>query len=355
MNASLFLKPLERYAVVACGLVLLQASIPSSAHAEPPELFGLRLPANWTDLGGWDPAFPLPGELPARFVWSEKFPGHTVRDQGDCGSCWAFGTVGALEYQVLINQRKQVDLSEQWLVSCNRDGMDCDGGFAAHNYFVRSSSYNDSCGGDGAVLESDFPYRAVNGNCRCPYEHHYWLSGWSYIGVIPGVFATDDQIKRAIYYYGPITAAINAETLHHRNGFTGVIRDCSIAPVNHLIVIVGWSDSLGAWRVRNSWGTDWGDDGEAWVAYGCSSIGFGANYVRYPAGRGTWVDFDYTKEEKGVFNLPYNTLSEGINALSDGGTLNIKAGYTTLTPTWGQDGHSMIVMSYGGSVVIGGH
>ena len=61
------------------------------------------------------------------------------------------------------------------------------GGFAAYDYFLPSGLFTDTCGGRGAVLESDFPYTASNGSCACPYAHNYWLAGWSYIGLIPGI------------------------------------------------------------------------------------------------------------------------------------------------------------------------
>ena len=132
-----------------------------------------------------------------------------------------------------------------------------------------------------------------------------------------------------------------------------VFEDCQPNPTNHAVVIVGWDDtrgSHGAWKIRNSWGETFGQNGHLWIAYECSSIGFGANYFRYPAGRGAWVDFDYSGYERGWFTEPFNTLREGMAVLYTGGTLNIKVGSSAGSQLFGQP---MVVRSFGGSVTIG--
>jgi len=312
---------------------------------------GLKFPPSWWLLGSWDPNFPAPGVLPSRFVWTELFPGKEARSQGSCGSCWAFGAVGALEYQVMIYDRRDVDLSEQWLINCNQDGQSCDGGYAAYPYLM-PGGYTDNCGGNGAVLESDLPYTGAQGACTCPYTHHYWLKGWSFIGIPPQLQGSRDQIKRAIYLFGPISASVNMRPWP-QGRFTNVLNTCTGDLVNHVILIVGWNDALGAWRIRNSWGADWGDNGEAWVTYECNAIGFAANYVTYPTGRGVYVDFNYTGlagNETGLFNQPFNTLAEGVSALDAGGTLSVKTGSSSATPTWTK---AMTVKTFGGPVTIG--
>lgn len=336
--------------VHACCMILALGILAQRANSDQ---FGLSFPPGWALLAGWDPDFPAPGVLPSRFIWTEQFPGKPARDQAQCGSCWAFATVGALEYQILIYERSEVDLSEQWLVNCNGSGLGCGGGFVGHSYFVPSSGVFDHCGGNGAVLESDAPYTGTDGACACPYTHRYWLSSWSYIGVIPGVLSTTEQIKRAIYLFGPITTSVYAGNWPQSGSFTSVLNDCRADPPNHMVLIVGWDDARGAWRIRNSWGSDWGENGEAWIPYVCSSIGFGANYVRYPTGRGVYVDFNYNGSaggESGLFNQPFNTLQEGVNALAPGGTLSVKAGSTSATITLAK---AMTLKVFGGPVTIG--
>ena len=90
-----------------------------------------------------------------------------------------------------------------------------------------------------------------------------------------------DAIKQAIFDHGPVSAAVCVNT--DFQGYTGGVfnptKPCR--QINHAIVLVGWDDSRGAWRLRNSWGPDWGEDGYMWIAYGKYYVGYSANYVVY--------------------------------------------------------------------------
>lgn len=336
---------------VGC-LALALGLCPHKASAQ-----GLVIPPFWNLLGTWDPNIPPEGVLPSRFVWTELFPGKPARAQGNCGSCWAFATVGAVEYQVLVYDRREVDLSERWLIDCVGGGNGCEGGFQMYNYFVPNSALSsyDNYGQNGAVLESDLRYIDGNGTCtNGPYSHHYWLTGWSYMGIPPQLQPERRQIKRAVYLFGPVSSSVYYKNWPQSGSFTNVLTECTNnLPNEHMVLIVGWSDELGAWRIRNSWGTNWGVNGEAWLAYECNGIGFCANYVTYPTGRGVYVDFNYTGlagAETGLFNQPFNTLNEGVTALDPGGTLSVKAGSSSTTLTWTK---AMTVKTFGGPVTIG--
>jgi len=208
--------------------------------------------------------------LPSVYNWCDLGECTAVRDQGNCGSCWAFGTVGSFESAILIADNLTRDLSEQWLVSCNTDGWGCNGGWWAHDYHVSP----------GSVYETDFPYTATDAPCGGPYTYHEKLASWAFIGSENGVPATD-AIKQAIYDHGPVSAAVCVNTafqLYTGGVFSPTTRCNSI---NHAIVLTGWDDAKGAWRLRNSWGSDWGEGGYMWIAYGKSYVGYSANYVLY--------------------------------------------------------------------------
>ena len=132
-----------------------------------------------------------------------------LRDQGNCGSCWAFGTVGAMESALAKAGYGIQNLSEQFLNDCNTVNWSCaNGGDTAHMYHFNTLGRNQTQ--VGAVLESADPYKAMDSTCGT-YSHPYQLSGWDFV-TTGGVWnmPTVDQIKTAIYTYGPITSTVCA-------------------------------------------------------------------------------------------------------------------------------------------------
>jgi len=244
------------------------------------ELCGLVVPPDWQSGARFDPSIPAPG-LPAAFNWCQDGSCPQVRNQGGCGSCWAFATVGALECAILLQDGVEVDLSEQWLVSCNSDGWGCGGGWWAHKYHEYKS---DPCGGSGAVLETQFPYQGAEPPCGCPYPHACTIDGWAYVGS-SGSVPKVSSLKQALLDHGPLSVAVYVNSAFH--AYTGgVFNDCQEGTVNHGVVLVGWDDtqgSNGVWIIRNSWGPGWGEDGYMNIEYGCSAIGYGASYIDYTA------------------------------------------------------------------------
>lgn len=244
------------------------------------QLCGLVEPENWWEGASFDPCLPT-SNLPSHFDWRELGGCTPVKDQASCGSCWAFGTAGPLECNILIHDHKEVDLSEQWLVSCNQNGWGCNGGWWADDYFQWKM---DRFNGTGAVLEEEFPYTAKDVPCDGPYQHPYLIDSWHYIGFSQGVAKTD-AIKQAIMTYGPVSVAV-AVTRAFGAYTDGVFNENDPkAGINHAVVLVGWNDSQGAngvWYMRNSWGPGWGEDGYMRIEYGCCKIGYAACYVDYP-------------------------------------------------------------------------
>ena len=240
------------------------------------QLCGLQEPDNWFVNARFNPCTPSLN-LPDYFDWRDENGCTPIKNQLNCGSCWAFATVAPLESAILIEDEIEVDLSEQWLVSCNTDGWGCDGGWWAHDYHMWKT---DVCGDTGAVLESDFPYVGYEAPCNCPYPHEYLVTNWMYIGSSSGVPSVD-SLKQAIYDYGPISVGIYANDAFH--AYTGgVFNSCTTGPINHGVVLIGWDDNQGSdgvWFLRNSWGTSWGEDGYMKIEYGCCDVGYAACYI----------------------------------------------------------------------------
>ncbi len=216
---------------------------------------------NWCDLGGCTP----------------------VRNQGSCGACWAFGTVGVLELQIKRNDGVTRDLSEQYLVSCNTNDWGCGGGWWAHDYHLDAVPPGEPDA--GAVNESEFPYVASDVSCNPPHEHYEKITSWHYVGASSGVPSIAD-IKQAIYDHGPLAVAICVGSAFQGYGGGVFTTDESYLcdTVNHGVVLVGWDDGQGIWHLRNSWGAGWGESGYMRIGYGVSRVGYGASYVTYVGG-----------------------------------------------------------------------
>lgn len=215
--------------------------------------------------------------LPTSFNWCDQNGCTPIKNQGNCGSCWAFGTVGPLESNIKIKDGLTKDLAEQYLVSCNTDGWGCNGGWWAHDYhqWKIPSGEPDA----GAVYEADFPYTASDSPCNPPHPHHEKITSWAYVGSSNGVPPTAD-IKQAIYDHGPVAAAVCVGTAF-QNYSGGIFQTNECTQVNHAIVLVGWDDTGGYWILRNSWGTSWGESGYMRIKYGISAVGYAATYVVY--------------------------------------------------------------------------
>ncbi len=243
------------------------------------QLTGLVLPDNWEELGNFDPCIPS-RDLPDSFDWRDYADLPPAKNQGGCGSCWAFATVGPLECLIRLKDDSMVDLSEQWLVSCNQNGYGCEGGgFVCHQYHVWQV---DPCDSTGAVLESDFPYVESEVPCNCPYTHPYLGEYWNYIGSGGGTPSVS-AMKQAIIEYGPISVSINATDAFEAYD-DGVFNECVGGPTDHAVTLVGWDDNQGTsgvWFLRNSWGTYWGEDGYCRIEYGCNAVGYAASYIYY--------------------------------------------------------------------------
>jgi len=216
--------------------------------------------------------------LPTTWDWRSHDGVTPVKDQGGCGSCWAFGSIGALESLLAIKSDTLVDLSDQQLVSCNGLGYGCGGGWWAFDLLITP----------GAALETDFPYVAADVACGGPYTFPFKLSGWAYVDGDDQVAATD-KLKQAIYTYGPAAVAVyvgEAFQAYSSGVFDkdelpggGVLRCGPSSDGNHAVLLVGWDDSKGAWILRNSWGTGWGESGYMYIKYGINNVGFAATCV----------------------------------------------------------------------------
>ncbi len=217
--------------------------------------------------------------LPSHWNWCDEVACTPVKDQGSCGSCWAFGTLGPLEQAIRIFDGVTVPLSEQFLVSCNDMGLGCGGGTFVHKYLKDYTLPGEA--GPGAVLEADFPYQAADVPCGGPYNHPYTAEDWAYVDPGgPGNIADVESIKEAIYQYGPVSGVLCADD-SWANYDGGIWTGPGCSGPNHAILITGWDDAGEYWFIRNSWGPDWGESGYMRMRWNTSMIGWDTVWVEY--------------------------------------------------------------------------
>ena len=215
-------------------------------------------------------------ELPPNFDWRSNNGVTPVKNQGTCGSCWAFAAAGEMESKIRIYYNQILNLSEQQIISCNPYGSGCGGGWAGAAYYVLRYY--------GGVLEDCMPYEASD-SVPCTQDEYLKftsMNSWSSIA------NNLTQIKTAIHTNGPVCTSVDANT--EWDNYTGGIITGPGSGTNHLVLIVGWDDrmgSIGAWIVKNSWGSGWGDGGYCYVAYGAGNIGTNVTSLSYtpPAAR----------------------------------------------------------------------
>jgi PKD repeat protein/predicted secreted protein len=210
---------------------------------------------------------PTPKSLPSSFSWQSQCT--PVKDQGSCGSCWAFAGCGTFEANIKIIDNVTRDLSEQWLVNCATDMSGCSGGLCPHHYWQSP----------GAVYENQEPYTAMDGACDPSYTYNETINSYHNYGTSP----TDAQIKQAIYDYGPVWAAVYVGS-SFQNYTGGIFTSGGSGQINHAIVLVGWDDTNGYWILRNSWGAGWGESGYMRIGYGVGQVGAYANHIVYKGG-----------------------------------------------------------------------
>ncbi len=209
--------------------------------------------------------------LPTNFDWRDEAGGLTpIKNQGQCGSCWAFGTVAVFENLLKIRDNVTKSLSEQQLVSCNDQGWSCNGGEFAHDMHVNP----------GAALTSDFPYTASDSDCKPGLTYTGQIQSWAYISGSADSTPTTEQIKQAIHDDGPVSITVSAtDSFQAYSG--GIYNANDGSETNHLVALVGYNDDGQYWILRNSWGASWGEDGYMRIKYGTNSVAQQAAFVNY--------------------------------------------------------------------------
>ncbi|XP_072392908.1 cathepsin L-like proteinase [Diabrotica undecimpunctata] len=180
-----------------------------------------------------------------------------VKDQGNCGACWAFSTTGAIEGQLAIHKNQRVPLSEQELIDCNIVNIGCIGGFMtdAFDYIMDH----------GLASETQYKYNARDGVCKNVQNKQL-----SSISDYVELDETEDALVSAVASAGPVSMAVNGNLWQFYGGGVFNSTNCDDT-LNHAVLAVGYTKDL--FIIKNSWGTIWGEQGYIRVARGYNLCG----------------------------------------------------------------------------------
>ncbi|KAI3813372.1 hypothetical protein L1987_18094 [Smallanthus sonchifolius] len=191
--------------------------------------------------------------FPKKVDWRERGAVTPIKNQGGCGSCWAFSTVAAVEGINKIVTDDLISLSEQELVDCdNVNNSGCNGGSMDLAFqFIVSNGGIDS--------ESDYPYKGVGDVCHPIRNQGKVVSIDGYEDVPP---MNEKALMKAVAHQ-PVSVGIEASGMAFQLYSSGVFTGSCGTELDHGVVVVGYDSENGKdyWIVRNSWGTNWGEDG----------------------------------------------------------------------------------------------
>ncbi|MCK4935929.1 MAG: C1 family peptidase [Elusimicrobiales bacterium] len=214
-----------------------------------------------------------------------------IRNQGKCGSCWAFAMTGGLESYVLLSQNTpgiDLDLSEQVMLSCSGTGS-CNGGRLNASYLENT----------GLPPEEFYPYTATDGNCSSAEEgwqsKAYKISNWKTI------YRSEISLKKALVEYGPMPTALMVyeDFMHYKSGIYSHVTGNKLG--GHAVVVIGYNDAEKYFIVKNSWSEKWGDEGYFKIAY---------SEIKYPIYFGMSTIAYTDKDGEGVIPTPNKNNKE---------------------------------------------
>ncbi|NP_001279669.1 cathepsin L1-like precursor [Callorhinchus milii] len=216
-------------------------------------------------------------KLPGSVDWRDKGYVTPVKNQGACGSCWAFSSTGALEGQTFKKTGKLIPLSEQNLVDCSQKqgNHGCNGGMMdrAFTYIQQNN---------GIDTEASYPYTAKEHPCNYDPRHNAaTCHGYRYSEQYDEM-----ALAETVATIGPISVAIDAKHISFQFYKSGIYQEprCQSYNINHAVLVVGYNSQGGNnyWIVKNSFGSRWGNKGYIWMPKDKNNHCGIASYPTYP-------------------------------------------------------------------------
>ena len=202
-----------------------------------------------------------------------------VKNQGQCGSCWSFSATGAIEGAYAVAGNTLTSFSEEDLVQCDTVDSGCNGGLMDNAFaFVKEN---------GLATEAAYPYTSgtgTRGTCNAAKEAAAVVTVTGHVDVASG---DEDALKSAVAQQ-PVSVAIEADQSVFQLYKSGVLDSTSCGTnLDHGVLLVGYgsdsSSGMDYWKVKNSWGTTWGEEGYIRMVRGSNMCGI-ATQPSYPTG-----------------------------------------------------------------------
>lgn len=213
---------------------------------------------------------------PDSIDWTQQGAVTSVKNQGQCGSCWSFSTTGALEGRYFLKTGKLHTLSEQELVDCDTTDSGCNGGLMDYAFgYVEKN---------GLSSESAYGYKGTEDTCSSD-SHSRDLPAGALKGYTDVPRSDEDALKAAVAT-GPVSVAIEADESAFQFYSGGVMTGSCGRNLDHGVLAVGYgnepsSGGVDYWKVKNSWGPSWGEGGYIRIERGTSKCGI-ADQASYP-------------------------------------------------------------------------
>ena len=211
---------------------------------------------------------------PASYDWRDYNRVSPVKDQGSCGSCWAFSTVANLEGLYAAKKGTIKTFSEQMLVDCDTSDSGCNGGLMEYAFTWLKKN-------GGIMYEADYAYKGVKSTCKSDSSKYadFKITGYKKLGSSYSTWSPvdEDEIRDFLLETGPLAVALNADPLQtYSSGILDVTSTrCPTSGINHAVTMVGYGveNNVNYWIVKNSWGTSWGERGYFRIRRGNGTCG----------------------------------------------------------------------------------